>query len=558
MHVARGPLSLLALAIAAAQAAAAVPRESWGWETVPNVIRTDGVESFVVEVTPNRPISGVTLELNQQFFSVPSGATGVMSLRDDGLGGDRVAGDFIYTTEPLRYRYTPGQIFPSNFLSDPNAPAGLHLASPGFLRAQETNGNVSTFSDGPEVGLLRSNIPTRASQLLAPDVQASEHLINVQTSRHFTQSGLRYYSGPLNEVTRRIYDVLPDAFDFLMFFSTNKIERYGSSLGNGVAGLHDTVQVNYQGTGQLLQDHSASYGSDGRLLSVNRLDMLARGIQTSNAIHEMMHQWSYHLRGSFGLGEPSHSSPYSNIDSFLGGSAWIDNGNGTYRLDPNGGPSEGASISDFEAYLMGLVAGSEVGPLMAYDRGLGSPLSMAQQGTPIGPNDIVANVSIEEIQQVHGVRTPGPATAQRDFAIGFVAETNKRLLTPTEITFYDILAEHFTSGEVVDYDRYADMDGWASLAPYFGHGTTWTSDVPLPGLPGDFNYDGVVDAADYTVWRDNPGGVYDAADYIVWRDNYGATIESLAAVPEPSTVPLVAVALLAGATRRAMWRRQLH
>lgn len=549
MRVTLRPLFLLALSLFSVEATAAVPREAWGWETVPNVIRTDGVESFLLEITPNRPVDSITLDINEQYFSVPSGETGMTTLRDDGLGGDRIAGDFIYTSEPLRYRQAPGQLFPSNFLSDPNAPAGLHLASPGHLRVRETNGNFSFFSDDPEVGLLRTSIPTRSSHMLAPDVQVSQHLINVQTSRHLTQSGMRYYSSPMQEITRRIYDVVPDAFDFLMFFSTNKVERFGSSLGVGVAGMHNTVQVNYQGTGLALQDNSALYGSDGRLLSINRLDMLGRGITTNNAIHELMHQWSFRLSNSFGLGESPHSSGYSNIDSFLGGFAWIDNGNGTYRLDPKGGPSNGASISDIEAYLMGLIDGSDVGPLMTYDPALGFPIFMAQQGTPITPDDIVANVSIEEIQQVHGVRSPGPATAQRDFAIGFVAETNKRLLTPTEITFYDILAEHFTTGEVVDYDRYADMDGWASLAPYFGHGTTWTSDIPLPGLPGDFNSDGIVDAADYTVWRDNANGDYDAADYVVWRNNYGRSAISGATVPEPATALILAVVLLAGATR---------
>jgi hypothetical protein len=51
---------------------------------------------------------------------------------------------------------------------------------------------------------------------------------------------------------------------------------------------------------------------------------------------------------------------------------------------------------------------------------------------------------------------------------------------------------------------------------------------------GDFNGDGVVDIADYTVWADNFGqagpagdgngdGVVDIADYTVWADHFGAT-----------------------------------
>ena len=80
-------------------------------------------------------------------------------------------------------------------------------------------------------------------------------------------------------------------------------------------------------------------------------------------------------------------------------------------------------------------------------------------------------------------------------------------------------------------------------------------------LPGDFNGDGVVDAADYTVWRNNLGGddavlggnghtngVVDTEDYLVWKDNFGkaagaGAIELAATqVPEPSSVALIGLA----------------
>jgi hypothetical protein len=82
-----------------------------------------------------------------------------------------------------------------------------------------------------------------------------------------------------------------------------------------------------------------------------------------------------------------------------------------------------------------------------------------------------------------------------------------------------------------------------------------------PTLAGDFNADGVVNAADYTVYRDNLGttfnlggngnesgasaGVVDAADYALWTANYGATAggSSLQAVPEPVGVMLVGAGL---------------
>jgi hypothetical protein len=79
---------------------------------------------------------------------------------------------------------------------------------------------------------------------------------------------------------------------------------------------------------------------------------------------------------------------------------------------------------------------------------------------------------------------------------------------------------------------------------------------PAAGLPGDYNDDGVVDAADYTVWRNNLGesdesslngngdgmnGV-DPGDYAWWKQHFGDSLgsggiaSSGSAVPEPSTV----------------------
>ncbi len=42
----------------------------------------------------------------------------------------------------------------------------------------------------------------------------------------------------------------------------------------------------------------------------------------------------------------------------------------------------------------------------------------------------------------------------------------------------------------------------------------------MPTLEGDFNGDGAVDAADYTVWRDGLGTKYNQDDYDVWKANY--------------------------------------
>ena len=79
------------------------------------------------------------------------------------------------------------------------------------------------------------------------------------------------------------------------------------------------------------------------------------------------------------------------------------------------------------------------------------------------------------------------------------------------------------------------------------------------GLPGDYNRDGLVDAADYTVWRNsfgqsgnlpadgNEDNTVDHEDYAIWKTHYGLSeavgVGSLAHVPEPATLALALLAV---------------
>jgi hypothetical protein len=82
---------------------------------------------------------------------------------------------------------------------------------------------------------------------------------------------------------------------------------------------------------------------------------------------------------------------------------------------------------------------------------------------------------------------------------------------------------------------------------------------------GDFNGDDSVDAADYVVWRKNPGGIYTPADYLIWRANFGQTAGSGAAswnatgassaVPEPAAGIAQILAVLTLMFVRCAYRR---
>lgn len=126
-----------------------------------------------------------------------------------------------------------------------------------------------------------------------------------------------------------------------------------------------------------------------------------------------------------------------------------------------------------------------------------------------------------------------------------------------EITFLN--ADGVLSGEFAN-----------ATLPSLNGGLRWrlTRDANSVGaeviLAGDYNADGTVDAADYSVWRDaanatqdlvadgNGDGTVDAADRQVWIDHFGltATASSSAAVPEPATALLFASALFLAVFRR--------
>jgi CubicO group peptidase (beta-lactamase class C family) len=90
-------------------------------------------------------------------------------------------------------------------------------------------------------------------------------------------------------------------------------------------------------------------------------------------------------------------------------------------------------------------------------------------------------------------------------------------------------------------------------------------------LPGDYNSDGTVDAADYTVWRDTLGSDTSLPnddtvgvgpdDYDRWKANFGQTTGSgssasaNASVPEPATLVLLMLAAAGWRLRQRPTRR---
>jgi hypothetical protein len=102
----------------------------------------------------------------------------------------------------------------------------------------------------------------------------------------------------------------------------------------------------------------------------------------------------------------------------------------------------------------------------------------------------------------------------------------------------------------------------ASFLDVFGEysgdgGNTWTpgnklfriEQAPGPGIAGDYNLDGRVDATDYLIIRQGLGTTYSMVDYLLWRANFGKAASvsasaSISAISEPSLPMITSVALI--------------
>jgi len=434
------------------------------------VILDDGVDFFLLEIDANGPVTEVRLPGTSVLLVPPQ--PGTIVFRDDGAGGDRAAGDFVFTAGPFRFN-TAVPI--TSYLSNPESPPGMDHRGVGTVEIEELDGTVSTFLFPPVVGVLSASIPLESPVALAPDVAMTPHLVNISTSDRAIQRFLHVpgLSG-MPAITNRYYEIFPDQVDMFVFFSMDRAEMLPSLIGsNFVTGVHSQVRTDYTGGTQAPFDASATYGSGGRLLGINAVDILNRGLVAGNVVHEITHQWAAQVDASFGMTDGSHYKPGSSAASQVGGFQWVDQGGGSFLVDCTQGRNGGRRAPPFDRYMAGFLDFDPASEFSFYKKTafLGSDC-----GTVVAAED---SVDIQAIQALQGVRSPGSSSARHDFRLGFVAESHDRLLTPVEMTYYEIMAAWLTAPVPAgDPDPDLRMTDWVSMNRYWGPGVTWTGEVP--------------------------------------------------------------------------------
>lgn len=178
-------------------------------------------------------------------------------------------------------------------------------------------------------------------------------------------------------ISRQIYKMFPDVFDFIILVSNNV------SIPKGVyhSGRYRSVKNTIKGIGDGQRDYTSSFGSAGRLQGVIELPYRF-GIDNGPILHELAHRWGNYIL----LGDTDPDDHDAHWDFYTGLENITSRGSGgqLYGFDATklcvaiGDPESGGIFSianlrssttsgnhkpyaDLELYLMGLIDKHEVG-----------------------------------------------------------------------------------------------------------------------------------------------------------------------------------------------------
>jgi hypothetical protein len=195
------------------------------------------------------------------------------------------------------------------------------------------------------------------------------------------------------------------------------------------------------------------------------------------------------------------------------------------------------------------------------------------EATRIQYNDIASGelgfASLEGYPLANGIHIEWFFASENTVEISVFSPDGSTLLGPT---FIDEIEQGIASIEGFRFNLY-DSEQTMTITDFVVE--------EVVAVPGDYNGNFVVDAADYTIWRDSlgatgtglaadgtgpaldgiPDGVVDSSDFNFWKANFGNSSgsgsASAGAVPEPSSFALGGMVLAFGAVRRRRYRASI-
>ncbi len=326
-------------------------------------------------------------------------------LHDDGIEGDQIAGDGIFTLTSLPL--FEGSLDFGDFVDFSAVGASIQITA------------VDGTLDGAfAICGIVAGAPSSVQSVSAV-AQRTDHVLNVADTRLFD---LANQGIDLGRAVSRLYDFLPDAYDFVTV-------RPSFSMSNGLAGFNIIVNNQIDGIGVARKDSSADFGGARQLRSATFINFLPVGPH----VHEIAHTWSNFLDLFESRSWGAHWGA-SDVGGVLGGYASFDEVEpGIYEI-PFAALNSfwGGKLSMLELYLMGLVGPELVPEHMV----LQNWAVQSFDGETLLMSGRLNTVSVEEIVKAEGRRTPSHEQAPREFRMATIV-VSPDLLNPTELTWFD-------------------------------------------------------------------------------------------------------------------------
>ncbi len=429
---------------------------------------------------------------------------------------------------------------------------GADLVNEGTIIAEPRNGTILTLQDSPKTnnGLMRADagatLRIRSTTVTqnGPDgrIVANEGTVDFDNGGTIVGGRLEavgtgkfnvFSSGRIEDVTNEsVFDVPASKTLYVggSSLTNNNIITINSNDSAGITRMIVEDNVAIDGTGEIVLARSGFEGE----LAVNSGFTL-----TQAAGHTIRGPGEINGPGMFinnGLVKGTSAADPLEINGTIGGNGLLKD----VRIDGIHAPGEStASVPIEGAYTI-----SNFGRL-EMELGGTTPGDQYDQLVSTDPANVV---------------TIGPSGSRLDVTLinNFV---------PAAGDTFTLIS---TTGTIAGEFNLENLPAMAGSTPL-----TWdvhynasdiTLEVLFAGLPGDYNHDNSVDAADYVVWRNNSGT---QQEYDTWRAHFGETAGSGAAaghsnlsnspatyyaVPEPNTIMLAVSVLMSGLIRKRKGR----
>jgi len=392
-------------------------------------------------------------DINRVYFYAPVEA----DLYDDGTHGDKGAGDGIYTLNDIN----PTDAYQTNSMIIGGRKYSTNRA--GF-DVKVVKNDFTEETDWVTFGWVDPALQFETTQL-ANNIYATQYALFIVDENGDSFDITDWPLGNVRcgkenfEVTQQLYTILPDSFDFIITMPAHNIykpDNYAENVPYFVRAKNEIQNIGID-----IFDNTSDFGSAGRLMGTIYHSWSSYGAILD---HEIGHAWMADIGESLGLtrgedsGYTNHWNKYSDIggqmasfyrhpNAFLGAGHFIDNGNGTWRIDRD--PAN-MPYSMLDLYCMGLVPKEDVPPIHILQDINDTDHLAVTAGT-------VETITIDDIIAAEGgERIPLAADSQNKFNVAFVVVKHKEF-TDADYAFYSYISKYFASEEL----------GHDSITPFF-------------------------------------------------------------------------------------------